>query len=68
MFAHIDRIPRNGSAVPGNSPVRYHDDPGNDIFQISSLDMYPNPCVMYVFYFISALHISVECLKYGNGA
>ena len=38
----------NGSAVLGNSPVRYLGDTANNIFAIDSLDMYPNPCVMQV--------------------
>ena len=37
---------RNGSAVPGDSPVKYYNDPGNDLFRIESLDMHPNPCVL----------------------
>ena len=39
---------RNGSAVPGDSPVNYNNDPSGDLFEIESLNMYPNPCVMYV--------------------
>ena len=38
----------NGSAVPGDSPAKYHNDPANDLFNIESLDLYPNPCVMCV--------------------
>jgi len=37
---------RNGSAVPGSSPVRYAEDPVDDLFAIDYLNMYPNPCVM----------------------
>lgn len=37
---------RNGSFIPGDSPVRYCSNPAKDLFQIDSLDMYPNPCVM----------------------
>ena len=50
IISKIDETPHNGSAVPGLSPVKYHNDPGNDLFRIKSLDMHPNPCVMYVFY------------------
>jgi hypothetical protein len=50
IITKIDETPHNGSAVPGASPVKYHNDPGNDLFRIESLDMYPNPCVLYVFY------------------
>ncbi|KAI4203883.1 MAG: hypothetical protein LQ350_001505 [Teloschistes chrysophthalmus] len=45
-IAKIDNVPRNGSAVPGDSPVKFHNDPGNDLFKIETLDMYPNPCVL----------------------
>ena len=37
---------RNGKVVPGDSPVRYHGDPADNIFIIDALDMYPNPCVL----------------------
>ena len=50
IITKIDETPHNGSAVPGASPVKYHNDPGNDLFRIESLDMHPNPCVMYTFY------------------
>ena len=39
---------RNGSLIPGDSPIRYCSNPANDTFKIESIDMYPNPCVMYV--------------------
>ncbi len=48
IITKIDETPHNGSVVPGVSPVKYYNDPGNDLFRIESLDMYPNPCVMYV--------------------
>lgn len=48
IITKIDETPHNGSVVPGVSPVKYHNDPGNDLFRIESLDMYPNTCVMYV--------------------
>ena len=47
-----DQIPidiheaRNGSLIPGDSPIRYCSNPTNDTFKIESIDMYPNPCVM----------------------
>lgn len=44
----MDEIFQNGSAVPGASPVKYHNNPDNDLFIIESLDMHPNPCVMFV--------------------
>jgi hypothetical protein len=34
--------------VPGNSPVRYNGDFSTSLFAIETLDMHPNPCVMYV--------------------
>lgn len=37
---------RNGSLIPGDSPIRYCSNPTNDNFKIESIDMYPNPCVM----------------------
>lgn len=37
---------RNGSRISGDSPIRYCSNPANDSFQIDSIDMYPNPCVM----------------------
>ena len=46
QIATISHEARKGSPVPGDSPVRYCSNPANDSFQISSLDMYPNPCVM----------------------
>lgn len=49
IITKIDEAPHNGSVVPGVSPIKYHNDPGNDLFRIESLDMYPNPCVMYVY-------------------
>lgn len=36
----------NGSFIPGDSPIRYCSNPAQDLFQIDSVDMYPNPCVM----------------------
>ena len=39
---------RNGNLIPGDSPIRYCSNPANDTFKIESIDMYPNPCVMYV--------------------
>lgn len=48
LVTKINATAHNGSAVPGASPFEYHNDPGNDLFQIESLDMHPNPCVMYV--------------------
>ena len=42
----LDGTPYNGSAVPGDSPVKYHNDPRNDLFKIEKLEMHPNPCVM----------------------
>ncbi|KAK0512196.1 hypothetical protein JMJ35_005324 [Cladonia borealis] len=37
---------RNGSLIPGDSPIRYCSNPTNDTFKIESIDMYPNPCVI----------------------
>ena len=34
--------------VPGDSPVRYNGDFSTSLFAIETLDMHPNPCVMYV--------------------
>ena len=34
--------------VPGNSPVRYNGNNSTSLFAIDTLDMHPNPCVMYV--------------------
>lgn len=48
LILKLDEALHNGSAVPGLSPVKYHNNPSNDLFQIESLNMYPNPCVMYV--------------------
>lgn len=46
IIVELDDAPRNGTAVPGDSPVKYHDNPGSDLFIIESLDMHPNPCVI----------------------
>ena len=48
IITKVNGTPHNGSAVPGDSLVKYHNDPANDLFKIESLDMYPNPCVLYV--------------------
>lgn len=48
IIAKIENSPQNGTAVPGDSPVKFHNDPANDLFRIETLDMYPNPCVLYV--------------------
>lgn len=46
IIAKLDDAPRNGTAVPGDSPVKYHNNPGGNLFIIESLDMHPNPCVI----------------------
>lgn len=46
IITNVNTVPHNGSAVPGVSPVKYHNDPANDLFQIENLDMHPNPCAM----------------------
>ena len=56
----ISETPHNSTAVPGDSPVKYHHDPSSDLFKIESLDMHPNPCVMYVFRSPSLLEIFLQ--------
>ncbi|KAL8640349.1 MAG: hypothetical protein Q9228_002717 [Teloschistes exilis] len=46
IIAKIANSPQNGSTVPGDSPVKFHNNPANDLFRIETLDMYPNPCVV----------------------
>ncbi|KAI9890970.1 MAG: hypothetical protein M1814_003471 [Vezdaea aestivalis] len=41
-----DPLRNDNSAVPGDSPVIFHNDPSNNVFKIQSLDMIPNPCVI----------------------
>ena len=54
LYNHLSKTQKqrfqNGSAVPGDSPIFYNNDPSEDLFEIESLNMYPNPCVMYVNY------------------
>ena len=53
---NIAELHKDFGPVPGDSPVRYNSDPSMSLFAIDTLDMHPNPCVMYigVFPFISS--------------